>query len=123
MLALAPQTIGAMSTNPRAMTLSKDLREGNPVFMQQKLYISSTKNYSPNEFSQIGHLQSLNHVPIVIKLSCDEEEHSSSVTYASEHIKNVVPGIFYVDNSLKMEMDWHAQEFDQYAKLQDGNRN
>lgn len=86
--------------------------------MQQKFHISSTKNYGPNEVSQIENLQNHNPLSTGLKLSCEEEEHSSSVTYASEHMKNVVPGIFYLDGSFKMEMGRQAQEFDRYAKLQ-----
>lgn len=97
----------------------KRVREENPVFMQQKFRISSPKNYGPNEVSQIGNLQNHNPLSTGLKLSCEEEDHSSSVTRASEHMKNVVPGIFHLDSSLKMEMGWQAQEFDSYAKLQE----
>ncbi|XP_073144631.1 BOI-related E3 ubiquitin-protein ligase 1-like isoform X2 [Henckelia pumila] len=104
---------------PTRNGFNKRLREENPVFMQHKLHISSAKNYGPNEVGQMGNLQNLNPVSTGLKLSCEEEEHSSSATYASEHMKNVVPGIFYLDSTLRMEMGLQAQEFDRYAKLQE----
>ncbi|KZV43375.1 hypothetical protein F511_21967 [Dorcoceras hygrometricum] len=113
---------GAGSTNCRSNEHNgaiKRVREADPVFTQRKRHISSTKNCNPNEVSQIGNLQNLNPVSTGLKLSCEEEEHSSFVTYASEHMQSVVPGISYLDNSLKMIMDRQAQEFDRYAKLQE----
>lgn len=92
--------------------------EGETFSMQQKLHISLNNNFCQDEPGRIGTVLNPNHVSTGLKLSCEEEERNSSVTSACENMKNNVPVMLSLGNTVKMEIDQQTEEFGRYIKLQ-----
>lgn len=94
------------------------VREGETSPMQQKLPISLNNNFCRDEAGRMGSVLNPNPVSTGLKLSCEEEERNSSVTSACENMKNNVPVMLSLSNTVKMEMDRQTEEFGRYIKLQ-----
>lgn len=95
--------------------------EGETLSMQQKLHISLNNNFCQDEAGRIGTVLNPNTVSTGLKLSYEEEERNSSVTSACENMKNNVPVMLSLGNSVKMEIDRQTEEFSRYIKLQEEN--
>ncbi|KAK4264346.1 hypothetical protein QN277_025540 [Acacia crassicarpa] len=54
-------------------------------------------------------------------LSYEENEHSSSITFAGKGIKATLPMILSLDDNLKVEIDQQKKELDCYIKFQEEN--
>lgn len=93
-------------------------QETNSIFIQQKHHISVNNYLCQDKAGQSGSILNPNPVSTGLKLSYEEEEHTSSVTSASENLKAVLPVISSVNNNLKIEIDRQKEEFDQYIKVQ-----
>ncbi|GFP92367.1 probable boi-related E3 ubiquitin-protein ligase 3 [Phtheirospermum japonicum] len=90
--------------------------------MQQKLRISlNNNNLCHDEAGRAGTVLNPNPVSTGLKLSCEEEERNSSVTSACENMKNNVPVMLSLGNTVKMEMNRQTEEFGRYIKLQEEN--
>lgn len=92
--------------------------EGETLSMQQKLHISLNNNFCQDEAGRIGTVLNPNTVSTGLKLSYEEEERNSSVTSACENMKNNVPVMLSLGNTVKMEIDRQTEEFSRYIKLQ-----
>lgn len=86
--------------------------------MQQMLHISLNTNFCQDEAVRIGTVLNPNTVSTGLKLSYEEEERNSSVTSACENMKNNVPVMLSLGNTVKMEIDRQTEEFSRYIKLQ-----
>ncbi|KAK4437243.1 putative BOI-related E3 ubiquitin-protein ligase 3 [Sesamum alatum] len=95
--------------------------EGETLSMQQKLHISLNNNFCQDEAGHIGTVLNPNPVSTGLKLSCEEEERNSSVTSACENMKNNLPAVLSLGNTIKMEIDRQTEEFGRYIKLQEEN--
>ncbi|KAL3642346.1 hypothetical protein CASFOL_013161 [Castilleja foliolosa] len=101
---------------------NKGVRESETLSMQRKLHISlNNKNLCHDEAGRTGIVVNPNTVSTGLKLSCEEEERNSSVTSACENMKNSVPVLPSLGNTIKMEMDRQTEEFGRYIKLQEEN--
>ncbi|KAI3464103.1 hypothetical protein Pfo_020766 [Paulownia fortunei] len=99
----------------------KRVREKEPVYMQQKVGLSLNNNVYQDEPGHIGTLLNPNPVSAGLRLSIEKEEHSPSVSSIHENMKNTLPGVLSLGNTVKMEIDRQTEEFGQYIKLQEEN--
>lgn len=95
--------------------------EGENLSMQQKLHISLNNTFCQDEGGRIGTVLNPNPVSTGLKLSYEEDERNSSVTSACENMKNNVPAMLSLGNTVKMEIDRQTEEFNRYIKLQEEN--
>ncbi|KAL3628835.1 hypothetical protein CASFOL_027881 [Castilleja foliolosa] len=95
------------------------VRGSETLSVQQKLHISLNNNNLCHD--EAGRVFNPNPVSTGLKLSCEEEERNSSVTSARENMKNNVPVMLSLGNTVKMEMDRQMEEFGRYIELQEEN--
>ncbi|KAG8378864.1 hypothetical protein BUALT_Bualt07G0029000 [Buddleja alternifolia] len=110
--------------NGHALTDNRPIKivsDKEPVCTQQKLHISLHNNFGQDEAGHIGAVLNPNSVSTGLKLSCEEEEHNSSISSASDNIKNTFPGALSLGNTFKMEIDRQTEEIDRYIKVQEEN--
>ncbi|KAL5544187.1 hypothetical protein UlMin_007971 [Ulmus minor] len=95
-------------------------REAESILVQQKR-LMSVNNYLSRDKAggQSGSVLNPNPVSTGLRLSYEEEEHNSSVTYAAENMKAGLPVISSLYDNLKIEIDRQKNEFDHYIKLQE----
>ncbi|KAL6524480.1 hypothetical protein OROHE_016151 [Orobanche hederae] len=108
--------------NRQAPDTNNRVREGETLSMQQKLHISLNNNLSiQDEACRTGTVLNPNRVSTGLKLSCEEDERNSSVTSACENMKNNVPIMLSLGDTVNMEIDRQTEEFGRYIKLQEEN--
>ncbi|KAL2482506.1 SBP (S-ribonuclease binding protein) family protein [Forsythia ovata] len=98
----------------------KRVREADPVCRQKGIQISMNNNFRSNDVGHIGTLLNPNPVSTGLRLSC-QEERNSSVFSADENMRNTLPGILSLGNSVKLELDRQRAEFDHYTNRQEEN--
>ncbi|KAL0357591.1 UNVERIFIED_CONTAM: Triose phosphate/phosphate translocator, non-green plastid, chloroplastic [Sesamum calycinum] len=96
----------------------KRVREEEPVYTKQKLGMSLNYNVHRDNAGHIGNFLNRNPVSTGLRLSCEKEEHSSSITSTCENMRNTLPGVLPLGNAVKLETDRQMEEFGQYIKLQ-----
>ncbi|KAL0335742.1 UNVERIFIED_CONTAM: putative BOI-related E3 ubiquitin-protein ligase 3 [Sesamum radiatum] len=99
----------------------KRVREEEPVYTKQKLGMSLNYNVHRDNAGHIGNFLNRNPVSTGLRLSCEKEEHSSSITSTCENMRNTLPGVLPLGNAVKLETDRQMEEFGQYIKLQEEN--
>ncbi|KAK4402418.1 Triose phosphate/phosphate translocator, non-green plastid, chloroplastic [Sesamum angolense] len=99
----------------------KRVREEEPVYTKQKLGMSLNYNVHRDNAGHIGNFLNRNPVSTGLRLSCEKEEHSSSITSTCENMTNTLPGVLPLGNAVKLETDRQMEEFGQFIKLQEEN--
>ncbi|CAA0826664.1 SBP (S-ribonuclease binding protein) family protein [Striga hermonthica] len=99
----------------------KRLREGELVNAPQKLRVSLHHNDNQDKHGHIGASPNANLMSTGLKLFSEKKELSSSVSSTYENIRNALPGVLSLGNSITMEIDRQTEEFCQYIKLQEEN--
>lgn len=97
---------------------TKRVREEEPVYRKQKLGMSLDCNVHRDDAGHIGNFLNPNPVSTGLRLSCEKEERSSSITSTCENMTNTLPGVLSLGNAVKLEIDRQMEEFGQYITLQ-----
>lgn len=97
---------------------AKRVNETESISGQKKHQLSSSNNFSQYDACKSGIILNPNHVSIGLKLSCEEDEHNSSVTCTSESNTATLPVTLSLGDDLKAEINLQKGDLDQYIRLQ-----
>ncbi|XP_044484671.1 E3 ubiquitin-protein ligase BOI-like [Mangifera indica] len=109
--------------NERVTTVDQQLkrsREVESISRQQKRRVSLKDNLHRDESGQPGCVLNPNPISTGLKLSCEEDEHNSSVSSACENVTCAIP-VLSLGGNLKAEIDRQKAELDHYIRLQEEN--
>uniref|UniRef100_A0A6N2MV59 RING-type domain-containing protein n=1 Tax=Salix viminalis TaxID=40686 RepID=A0A6N2MV59_SALVM len=98
--------------------LTKRVNERESISGQKKHQLSSSNNLSQYDACRSGIILNPNHVSIGLKLSCEEDEHNSSITCTSESNAATLPALFSLGDDLKEEINLQKGDVDHYIRLQ-----
>lgn len=98
--------------------LTKRVNERESISGQKKHQLSSSNNLSQYDACRSGIILNPNHVSIGLKLSCEEDEHNSSITCTSESNAATLPALFSLGDDLKEEINLQKGDLDHYIRLQ-----
>ncbi|KAI3726967.1 hypothetical protein L1987_66774 [Smallanthus sonchifolius] len=104
--------------NEHAMASSRPIkraRDLEPVSAQQK------NNFFQQDVGLNRNNKNVNHVSTGLKLSYEEDERNSSVTYVNENLKALHPATHSLTNSIKLEMGRQKELIVHYIKVQEEN--
>ncbi|KAJ6882246.1 hypothetical protein NC651_028760 [Populus alba x Populus x berolinensis] len=97
---------------------AKRVNETESISGQKKHQLSSSNNFSQYDACKSGVILNPNHVSIGLKLSCEEDEHNSSVTCTSESNTATLPVTLSLGDDLKAEINLQKGDLDHYIRLQ-----
>ncbi|KAJ6888693.1 BOI-related E3 ubiquitin-protein ligase 2 isoform X3 [Populus alba x Populus x berolinensis] len=100
---------------------AKRVNETESISGQKKHQLSSSNNFSQYDACKSGIILNPNHVSIGLKLSCEEDEHNSSVTCTSESNTATLPVTLSLGDDLKAEINLQKGDLDHYIRLQEEN--
>lgn len=95
---------------------NKRSRESEDVAMQHRLQIS-LNNFYQDDNDRSGSIPNPNAVSTGLRLSCDDDEHNSSVTTASGSMPSL-PIIMSLGDNIRAEIERQKEEFDHYIRVQ-----
>lgn len=95
----------------------KRSREVESISRQQKRRVSLKDNLHRDESGLPGCVLNPNPISTGLKLSCEEDEHNSSVSSACENVTCAIP-VLSLGGNLKAEIDRQKAELDHYIRLQ-----
>ncbi|KAJ6358869.1 hypothetical protein OIU76_000571 [Salix suchowensis] len=101
--------------------LAKRVNERESISGQKKHQLSSSNNLSQYDACRSGIILNPNHVSIGLKLSCEEDEHNSSITCTSESNAATLPALLSLGDDLKEEINLQKGDLDHYIRLQEEN--
>lgn len=96
-------------------------REAEDSFRKQKhqMCLNSDNFYQDENNRSTNYIIKQNPVSTGLKLSCDDDEHKSSVTSASGSTMQNLPAIFSLGDNVRSEIDRQKVEFDHYIRIQE----
>ncbi|MCL7051270.1 hypothetical protein MKW94_007464 [Papaver nudicaule] len=99
----------------------KRARETEDSFRMQKQQMCLNRNnfYQDENNRSMNFIVKQNPVSTGLKLSCDDDEHKSSVTSASGSTVQNLPAIFSLGENMRSEIDRQTVEFDRYIRVQE----
>ncbi|GER27078.1 SBP (S-ribonuclease binding protein) family protein [Striga asiatica] len=120
-IAIATGNYAANKQPPNASRPIKRLREGELVNAPQKFRVYLNHNDNQDKHGHIGAPPNPNLVSTGLKLFSEKKELSSSVSSTYENIRNTLPGVLSLGNTITMQIDRQTEEFCQYIKQQEEN--
>lgn len=99
---------------------TKRIRQDDaPLPRQQKRHVLLNHSVRPDEAChQPGIVLNPNTVSTGLRLSCEDEEHNSSITSACENTSGVSAVMLSLADNLKVEIERQKDEFEGYVRLQ-----
>ncbi|XP_042500498.1 E3 ubiquitin-protein ligase BOI-like [Macadamia integrifolia] len=98
---------------------AKQGREAEDILRQQSFQMSLKTNFCQHEANQSPSFPNPIPVSTGLRLSYDDDERNSAVTFASGSIASALPVILSLGDNLRTEIDRQRKEFDHYIRVQE----